>query len=102
MSGGAVGGDPSLISSSGAALISAGKNIGQTAAGLNKAGSSGSGAAAGSPVAAALSRFAAASSQLSTDLETQLQVAGLLAKNGGADLAVATGPDLGARGRGYE
>jgi hypothetical protein len=98
VTGGAVGGDPAQISASGAALISAARSVGQTSAGLDRAGSTGSGAAAGAPVSAAISRFAAASSQLSADLETQLQVAGLLAKSGGADLATATGTEL-PRGR---
>ena len=95
MGGGAVGGDPAQISASGAALIAAASAIGQTSAGLTRAGSTGC-AAADSPVSAAISRFAAASSQLSTDLDTQLRVAGLLANNGGADLATATGTGPGS------
>jgi hypothetical protein len=86
-----VGGDPSVISASGAALRQAATAVGSTATGIAGAGARAESAAGDPRIAAALSRFVRVTGRQSTDLGLQLAAAGLLATNSATDLTTADG-----------
>lgn len=96
MGGQAVGGDPSTISSGAHDLRAAGHSVGTAASAISKAGAQGSAAAQTEPMSGAISRFAAAFAQTTSDIETEMQAASMLAANAAADLHTAGG---GARPR---
>ena len=86
-----VGGDPDAISAAAVPLRRAGATVASASSTLGSAGSAGAEAVGSAAAAAALSRFGAVASRAADDIQIQLQAAGTLAANGGADLAAAGG-----------
>lgn len=86
-----VGGDSGSVGAGGDGLATAAGAVGGASSGINSAGGQAEGAAGDPRVSAAMSRFTAAWSQTTTDLQTEMQAAAMLARNAAADLATAGG-----------
>lgn len=85
------GGNPGTIAAGADGLRAAAAAVGTTSKGITSSGSQAAGAAGDARLTAAINRFAAAWSQTTTDLDTQMRAAAMLARNGANDLAVAGG-----------